>query len=109
MVHPDAESLRDGEDVYQWYTAEIKSIPPVTRELFEKYSGVPAGQVISHISEVVRYHQIPSLFSSIYLFDSTRRVYLGIESISFVFVFKRAMAECVYSVIVPSDLGPTPV
>lgn len=87
MVHPDAESLRGGEDVYQWYTAEIKSIPPVTRELFEKYSGVPAGQVISHISEVVRYHQIPSLFSSIYLFDSTRRVYLGIESISFVFVF----------------------
>ena len=61
MVHPDAEILRGGEDVYQWYTAEIKSIPPVTRELFEKYSGVPAGQVISHISEVVRFHQVPSL------------------------------------------------
>ena len=56
MVHPDAESLRGREDVYQWYTAEIKSIPPATRELLEKYSGVPADQVVSHVSEVVRHY-----------------------------------------------------
>ena len=55
MVHPDAESLRGGEDVYQWYTVEIQSIPPATQELFEKYSGIEAGKVVEHVSEVVRY------------------------------------------------------
>lgn len=53
MVHPDAESLRGREDVYQWYTAEIESIPPVTRELFEKYAGVEEGRVVGHVGDVV--------------------------------------------------------
>ena len=55
MVHPDAESLRGREDVYKWYTAEIKSIPSVTRELFQQYSGIPAEQVVPHVSELVCY------------------------------------------------------
>lgn len=57
MVHPDAESLRDREDVYQWHTGEIKSIPLATRELFEKYSGVSPERVVPHVSEVVCHHR----------------------------------------------------
>ncbi|MCJ1355504.1 MAG: hypothetical protein MMC33_005496 [Icmadophila ericetorum] len=52
MVHPDAANLRNREDVYQWYTTEIASIPPVMRELLEKYSGIPHDDVIPHISKL---------------------------------------------------------
>lgn len=58
MVHPDAESLRGGEDVYQWYTAEIGAIPPATRELFEKYSGIEAEGVVGHVSGVVGFYVV---------------------------------------------------
>jgi len=54
MVHSNAENLRDREDVYQWYTAEIASIPPVMQEVLEKYSGIPYERVIPHLSELVR-------------------------------------------------------
>ena len=54
MVHVDAESLRGKEDVYQWYTAEIGSIPPAMRELMEKHSGLAPDKVVPHISDVVR-------------------------------------------------------
>lgn len=70
MVHADAESLRGREDVYQWYTAEIKSIPPATRELFEKYSGVPAAQVVPHVSEVVRESLWPITLFSLHMLNS---------------------------------------
>ena len=53
MVHLDAEKWRDKEDVYQWYTKEIDSIPPPMREVLEKYSGIPPERVIPHISELV--------------------------------------------------------
>ena len=42
MVHPDVESLRGREDVDEWYTAKIKSVPSITRELFQQYSAIPA-------------------------------------------------------------------
>lgn len=53
MVHLDAQSLRDRENVYEWYTAEILSIPPAMQELLERHSGLSPDRVIPHISEVV--------------------------------------------------------
>ncbi|KAL9616311.1 MAG: hypothetical protein Q9160_008806 [Pyrenula sp. 1 TL-2023] len=54
MVHLDAQSLRDREDVYEWYTTEIDSIPPAMRRLLEEHSGLSPDRVIPHIAEVVR-------------------------------------------------------
>lgn len=53
MAHIDAESLRGEEDVYQWYTAEIDSIPLPMQELMEKHSGLSPDRTIPHISELV--------------------------------------------------------
>lgn len=38
---------------YEWYIADITSIPDNARLLLEQYSGIPSERVLEHVKEVV--------------------------------------------------------
>lgn len=37
-----------------WYSREITGLPEPTRQLFERYSGIPPAQVIEHLEQMVQ-------------------------------------------------------
>jgi len=42
----------ENPELLPWYTTELQEPTPETRALFEKYSQLPSGDVVSHIKRV---------------------------------------------------------
>jgi hypothetical protein len=49
----DTKRYIDEPEILPWYKKELDEIKPRTRELLEKYSNIPPGDVEDHVKQVV--------------------------------------------------------
>lgn len=48
----EAKEYEKNPELLPWYTKELEEPSPATRNIFEKYSKIPPGDVVTHIKRV---------------------------------------------------------